>query len=143
MKNILKIKHESALIIMDRTFAKKAENTRSEEYTHLQKIRQDYPTYEVITKTIKKNEKKESYKGLTYEYMRHYIRSYEPITTRKGVLDELETLIDISRCHSQRYPVIKQWFLNKYPVVEKFGMPKLESDEISLEEPIENSEKAA
>ena len=63
MKNTLKIKHEFALIIMDRTFAKKAENTRSEEYTHLQKIRQDYPTYEVITKTIKKNEKKESYKG--------------------------------------------------------------------------------
>lgn len=143
MKNTLKIKHETELIIMDRTFAKKAENTRSEEYMHLQKIRQDYPTYRVIIKTIKKNETKESYKGLTYEYMRHYIETYEPEVTRKNVLNEFKTQIEISRCHSKRYPVIKKWFLNKYPVVEKFGMPNIESDEISLEEPIENSEKAA
>lgn len=143
MKNTLKINHESALIIMDRTFAKRAENTRSEEYTHLQKVRQDYPAYKVITKTIKKNEKKESYKGLTYEYMRQYIEKYEPIKTRKDVLDEFKKQIDISRCHSKRYPAIKQWFLDQYPVVEQFGMPKLESDEISLEEPIKNSEKAA
>jgi hypothetical protein len=26
-----------------------------------------------------------------------------------------------SECHSRRFPVIKQWFLRKYPEVEKYG----------------------
>jgi len=35
----------------------------------------------------------------------------------------------ISQCHSQskRYPVIKKWFLEKYPEVKKFGVPKEEA----------------
>ena len=30
----------------------------------------------------------------------------------------------ISECHGKafRYPVIKQWFLNQYPEIAKFGM---------------------
>ena len=32
MKNTLKLDHENGLIVMDRTFAKKAENTMSTEY---------------------------------------------------------------------------------------------------------------
>ena len=44
MKNTLKLDHENGLIVMDRTFAKKAENTMSTEYAHLQNVRRDYPT---------------------------------------------------------------------------------------------------
>ena len=42
MKNTLKINHENKAIVMDRTFAKFAEDTRSEEYAHLQQVRKDY-----------------------------------------------------------------------------------------------------
>lgn len=69
MKNVLKLNHENCTIVMDRTFAKRSENTRSEEYTHLQQVRQDYPTYTVVRRQIKTNPKKENYKGLTYEYI--------------------------------------------------------------------------
>ena len=55
MKNTLKINREKKLIIMDRTFAKLSEDTRSEEYAHLQEVRRDYPDYTVTTKKIKKN----------------------------------------------------------------------------------------
>lgn len=129
MKNTLKLNHTKKQIIMDRTFAKLSEDTRSEEYAHLQNVRRDYPTYAVIRRTIKKNESKECYKGLTYDYMREYIFRYEPADTRKAVLIDLEDQIFISKCHSQanRYPVIKRWFLDKYPEVAKFGMPKLET----------------
>jgi len=72
MKNTLKLNHENRTIVMDRTFAKRSENTRSEEYAHLQQVRQDYPTYTVIRRQIKTNPKKESYKGLTYEYMQEF-----------------------------------------------------------------------
>ena len=76
MRNTLKINHTNRTIIMDRTFAKHAENTSSEEYAHLQQVRQDYPTYEVIRRQIKTNPQKESYKGLTYAYMEDYIMTH-------------------------------------------------------------------
>ena len=59
MKNVLKISHTDRTIVMDRTFAKFAENTMSPEYAHLQQVRQDYPTYTVVQRHIKKNTKQE------------------------------------------------------------------------------------
>ena len=73
MKNTLFVNHVNRTIVMDRTFAKYAANTRTEEYAHLQQVRQDYPTYEVVQRHIKTNENKNTYKGLTYEYMEDYI----------------------------------------------------------------------
>jgi hypothetical protein len=93
MKNTLRIDHTDKVIIMDRTFAKNAENTRSEEYRHLQAVRQDYPEYGVVRKQIKKAEHKECYRGLNYDYMRGYITKHEPKETRQAVSDELEHMI--------------------------------------------------
>lgn len=131
MKNTLKIDFEKKQIIMDRTFKKNAENTNSEEYAHLQQVRKENPTYTLITRQIKKNPKKETYAGLTYEYMTNYILLHETAETKKAVLAEFNEMILISQCHakSKRYPVIKKWFLTKYPEIVKFGMPKDESKE--------------
>jgi len=128
MANTLKLNHEKGLIVMDRAFAKNAENTMSAEYAHLQNVRRDYPTYTVVRHTIKKNTSKETYKGLTYEFMEYYITKYEPEETQKAVLDEFRTKIDISKCHAKgrRYPTIKNWFLEKYPAVTMFGMNESE-----------------
>lgn len=128
MANTLKLNHEKGLIVMDRAFAKNAENTMSAEYAHLQNVRRDYPTYTVVRHTIKKNTSKETYKGLTYEFMEYYITKYEPEETQKAVLDEFRTKIDISKCHAKgrRYPTIKNWFLEKYPAVTMFGMTEAE-----------------
>ena len=136
MKNTLKLDRSKGLIIMDRTFAKLSENTRSEEYAHLQQVRRDYPTYTVVLRQIKKNPNKECYKGLTYDYMYEYILRNEPVETRKAVIDELDEMILISKCHSKakRYPVIKNWFLEKYPEIVEFGMP-------TIDVPVENKIK--
>jgi hypothetical protein len=124
MKNTLKINHEKGTITMDRTFAKKAENTMSAEYAHLQNVRRDYPTYTVVRREIKKNPNKECYKGLTYEYMENYITTHEEGENRVLVLKEFAEMRLISECHSKahRYPVIKKWFLDKYPEIANFGM---------------------
>lgn len=126
MKNTLKIDYENKQIIMDRTFAKNAQDTKSEEYAHLQNVRNAYPTYTVMKREIKKNSNKETYAGLTYEYMRFYILTHEPAETRKKMLSDFEELILISQCHAKgkRYPAIKNWFLNTYPAIKEFGMPK-------------------
>lgn len=123
MKNTLKIDFANKTIVMDKTFAKRVEDTRSEEYLHLQTVRKDYPNYAVIARTIKRNPNKETYKGLTYEYMENYILSHGNDAEVQEALAEYRSLREIARCHGKGkgYPVIKQWFLNRYNEVEEFG----------------------
>lgn len=132
MKNRLWIDFAENRIMMDRTFAEKCCDTRSEEYAHLQRVRQDYPEFSVQRRTIKQNTSKETYAGLTYGYMERYIITHEEGNARKAVLAELSELRLISECHkrSRRYPTIKKWFLNKYPQIAEFGLEKEESTEM-------------
>ena len=124
MKNSLKVNFLTGEIVMDRTFARLCANTNSIEYTHLQEVRRDYPEYKVVTRTIKRNPNKETYKGLTYEYMQDYILRHESEDTALEVIKEFNELRTISKCHKRgmRYPTIKRWFLNKYPEIAEFGI---------------------
>ena len=141
MTNYLKIKHENSTIVMDRAFAKAASVVGSDQYDLLQQARRDYPKYKVITRSIKKKENKESYRGLTYEYMERYIMNHEDADILMKVYLELRFQAE---CHSIRYPHIKYWFLETYPEVKKFGMIESEQKEIAatstaIEEKSENA----
>lgn len=131
MKNVIRVDFENQRIIMDRTFAKNCANPYSGEYEQLQRVRQDYPSFMVTTRSCKKNKKKESYKGLTYDYMENYILTHERGENKLIVLDEFNEMRLISECHSKgrRYPVIKRWFLAKYPEITEFGMLKIQMEE--------------
>ena len=137
MKNTLRLNHTERTIVMDRTFAKFAANTMSAEYAHLQQVRQDYPLYTVVQRHIRKNTKQEHYHGLTYRYMEDYITTHGSAEDRR-IYDEKKL---ISECHSKsfRYPVIKSWFLERFPEIKNFGVPveeKVET-EASVEAPVE------
>ena len=124
MKNALYIDFANDKIVMTTTFAKKCQNTASAEYAQLQGVRRDYPTFAVTTRQIKSNPNKETYAGLTYEYMRNYIITHASDETREMEVAEFDELILISKCQTKakRYPTIKKWFLVKYPAIAKFGM---------------------
>ncbi len=124
MKNTIKVDHDNRRLVMDRTFARLSENVRNEEYSILQSVRRDYPTYEVITRQIKRNPQKETYAGLTYQYMEDYIVTHETKDDVTVVLAEFHELKLVSRCHAKafRYPTIKKWFLEKYPEITEFGV---------------------
>ncbi len=124
MTNILKVNHAERTLVMDRTFAKNADIVGSREYLLLQDARRDYPNYATVRRTIKKKETQERYNGLTYEFMREYIETYETTEKYWASMDELNQMIMLSKCHSKRYPVIKSWFLEKYPEVKKYGTKK-------------------
>ena len=98
MKNVIRVDFAKKRIIMDRAFAKNCANPASDEYAQLQRVRQDYPTFTVSTRTCKSNPEKESYKGLTYEYMEHYILTHESKNTVLEVLDEYNELRLILVC---------------------------------------------
>ena len=119
MKNTLRFDHDARCIVMDRTFYKNSSNIRFEEYTMLQRARQDYPTYTPVIKRIKRNPNKETYRGLTYAYMERYIAGHANADENMTEYKELR-LISECHCKARRYPKIKKWFLKKYPEVEKF-----------------------
>ena len=124
MKNALYVDFANEKIVMTTTFAKKCSNTASAEYAQLQGVRRDYPTFDVTTRKIKSNPNKETYAGLTYEYMRNYIITHASDETREKEVAEFDELILISKCQTKakRYPTIKKWFLTKYPAIAKFGV---------------------
>ncbi len=134
MNTQLRIDFEKGRIIMSRTFAKLSENTSSEEYAHLQNVRRDYPTFTVERKRIKSSGSKESYKGLTYEYMERYIAAHDEDGT---IMKEYRENRLLAECHSVRYPVIKAWFLEKYPEIKKYGVSADEETEDEAEQIIE------
>ena len=127
MTNYAKLDHANKRIVMDRTFAKNAEIIGSDEYKMLQLCRKDYPQYSVVRREIKKNTSQEHYRGLTYEYMKEYIKGHESPENVIDTLEELSEMRLIAACHSRGigYPTIKRWFLEKYPEVSKFGMKPL------------------
>jgi len=141
MKNVLKIDHVERKLIMDRTFAKYAMDTRSEEYAHLQRVRLDYPNYTVVQRQISRNSDKKTYNGLTYKYMEDYIKSHGTKEESKANLAEFKEKLLISKCHSKafRYPVIKAWFLDKYPEIRDFGMPPKQEE---INEPADANKEA-
>lgn len=123
-KSKLTVKYAEGVIEMNTTFAKMMQNPLSEEYALLQRTRQDFPTFAIRRRQIKSNPHKDTYKGLTYEWMRNHIATHEPEEVVEEKLNAFDEMVYISKCHrgSLRYPTIKKWFLKEYPEVAQFGV---------------------
>ena len=141
MRGKLVIKYAKGVIEMSREFAKYAAVVGSEEYNLLQQTRKDYPTFRVVRKQIKKNKDKENYKGLNYPYMENYIKLHDD--KEETIMKEYKEMRLLAECHSIRFPVIKKWFLAKFPEVAKFGVVEVESEktEASAQETNEAAEQ--
>lgn len=134
--NGIKIDFVNEKAVMTRAFAKKASDPKSMEYAQLMELKQNFPNIHILSHTIKKNPSKESYKGLTYEYMKKYIALHEEGDDYDAVMNEFNENLLLAECHSakHRYPTIKAWFLNKYPQIAEFGIEKEETTEEATEE---------
>ena len=124
MTSAIRINHFDKEILISKTFEKAAHNPNSREYKELMEVMNTHPTYKLAQRAIKKNTKKETYAGLTYEYMRDYIILHSNPEDELAAVAEFDELILVSKCHSksQRYPVIKKWFLTKYPQADDFSI---------------------
>ena len=114
-KSKLSVKYAEGVIEMNTTFAKMMQNPLSAEYALLQRTRQDFPTFAIRRRQIKSNPQKDTYKGLTYEWMRNHIATHEPEEVVEEKLNAFDEMVYISKCHrgSLRYPTIKKWFLKR------------------------------
>ena len=121
------IDYAHSSISISSAFEKRAFTPGTDEYRQLMAVRKDFPDFRLVTRKFKTNTKQEHYRGLTYDFMREYISAHEK--DAKSVLAELDDQIGITKCHSlhKRYPIIKAWFLERYPAIAEFGMTKSEN----------------
>ena len=128
MTSAIRINHFDKEILISKSFEKAAHNPNSREYKELMEVMNTHPTYKLAQRAIKKNPQKQKYPNLTYEYMRDYIILTSTPEDELAAVAEFDNMILKSRCQSQsnRYPVIKRWFLNKYPEIKEFGMIALD-----------------
>lgn len=120
MTGAIRINHFKKEISISKTFERAANNPNSTEYKDLMEVRSNHPDYKITQRTIKKNAKKETYAGLTYDYMRRYILGHTTGEEQIEAISEFDELMLISGCHTRgmRYPTIKKWFLEKYPQID-------------------------
>lgn len=116
-KNMI-IDHKNKKILLCRDFENKSKNAESGEFKQLCDIVKIFPSYDIVRREIAKKKNKEAYKGLTYGYMEAYI----DLHGRLDIMQEYKELRLLAECHSIRYPVIKAWFLEKFPEVKLYGV---------------------
>ena len=120
----MKINQRNQTIEMSKKFAKAAAVFGSKEYRQLQEVRQDYPNFRVVTVSRKAVAKKETVKGLSYEYMERYIQKYDD--DKKSIMAEYLMLrgktaeAEEALAESCTYLEMREWFLKKFPAIAQF-----------------------
>ena len=121
MRNIT-VNNKKNTIEMTKTYAKLASQYGTEQYKALQNVRRDYPTYRIVT-VSRKNEKPE-FKGLTYKFMKNYIKGHDDENQSK--MSEFLDLTAKSEeaknmgIEAQSYAQVKKWFLMSFPAICEF-----------------------
>lgn len=118
MTNYLKIDHEKRVLLQDKTFAKNASFAGTREYYLLQEAQKNYPTYTPTVRKIQKNENKETFGKVSYEFMENYIARFAE--DKEKALKEFEDIRFIADGVKNKYPKVKKWFLERYPEIKDF-----------------------
>lgn len=111
----MKIDFITNTIIVTRAFYEEAQIIGTEEYTALKIVMIDNPNMRVSVRTRRSSGKKNESKGLTYDFMRRFIR----IMDRENLLtfeDTIKLYDDLGYSSSKKYQCVKEWFLNSYPL---------------------------
>ena len=99
-------------VLVTKEFAKNARIFGTPEYKLWRAIRQDCPTAEMVTKTIKKNpNKKNDTKNMTYEHMALYIREQKEA---EALMVEFKKQIALSKVQTNPYRCVLAWFIKKF-----------------------------
>lgn len=118
----IRFNHTNNTIELTKSFEKAASRFGTDEFCALQEARSAYPNYRVVIASRKS--KSDSFKGLTYEYMKNYIASHDD--EEKSIMAEYENMIGTSeeakelQMKAVSYGELKKWFLATYPNIKAF-----------------------
>ncbi len=110
----MKINFTTKEIEMNKTEAKAVNNVTGDAFNELQQLRAICPTFAI--KVVATKRKKNEYKGLTYGYMRSYIKSHGG-DDKEALLEKFDALTnDKEACYFD----VRDWFLDKCPEVKDY-----------------------
>ena len=123
--NNITLSNATRSIELSKKFAAAAAKYGTEEYRMLQEVRRDYPGFKVVDVARKASKNaRNTYKGLTYEYMEKYIAGHDD--EEKSIMLEYMMLRGESEeaedafAESASYQEIKDWFLDTFPAVVEY-----------------------
>ena len=120
----MKINYTSMTIEMTKAESKAAGKVGTEAFKEMLTLMQQFPNYKIQVIARATTKKSCDYKGLTYDYMKKYINAHDD--KQNTIMTEFEMLRGESNeakdvlADSCSYQEIKEWFLNKFPEIEKF-----------------------
>ena len=123
MTTEIRINDNNRTIEVTKKFSIAASRYGTREYEDLQDVRRAYPKYKVVTK--KASKKKDVFKGLTYAYMKEYIKNHD--NEEKSIMAEFCALCGkdangkkIEMAEAASYGEIKAWFLSQYSEFKEY-----------------------
>jgi hypothetical protein len=120
----MKVNMLARTIVLTKKEMTAASRYGSDAYKELQNARRDNPGFEIVTITRTVKTQRETYKGLTYEYMEKYIKSHDD--AEKTIWREYMIYRGTPINPADQLPVaynynqMKTWFLGKYEEIAKF-----------------------
>ena len=101
-------------ITITRGFYEASQEFGSEEQKEISRIQQQYPHMMIVVKSKRTGYRKSEYKGLTYDYMRRFIRimDRDNIVTFEDVIAHYK---EFGYESGKLYQCVKEWFLETYP----------------------------
>lgn len=100
-----------------KAFEKRAVIFGTEEYKLWKAYRVDFPNAKMITKSIKKNPNKKTYKNLTYLNMKQFISMQD---NSQKFLAEFEKQKKLSQIQENPYRAVLAWFLKEFPKYDEY-----------------------
>ena len=110
----IKIDYVSNTIIVTKVFLEAAATPYSEESITLNRLQQDLPNMRIVARTVPRRNVDNRYKGLTYKFMRNYIKTMDEANLNKYV----ETIMHFETFSDNKtlvYTQVRDWFLAHYP----------------------------
>lgn len=116
-ENGYKIDFAKQTFTMTKEFADKANNPSSKEFKILATVMGQFPGLTVLNRTHRKAKTVNKNKGLTYEAMDKYIKTFD---NKDELLEMFETVKDASKVQTNCYKYVKEWFLYQFPDYKEF-----------------------
>ena len=100
-----------------KAFAKQARIFGTPEYKLWKEYRKDFPEAQMVTKTIKKNASKRTYKNLTYANMERFLKSQD---NADQLLKEFKVKKEAAAIQQNPYRAVLAWFLQTFPDYDNY-----------------------
>jgi len=115
----VRVNYNTKTIVITKKFAKKIGNPLSEEFKEFMELRNMLSDFDVeVKESPKKSSKRETLKGLNYDFMKQYIARHDEDGENMKAFTKM-TVKNEDNLTTKKYGEVKAWFLEQYPEIAK------------------------